>query len=486
MARVEPVIITEGLRPDPSRLVAQPFLPGTDPVSYTPGRLHGVVERLLSMPQSQRQKVLGEVRDRSAPRRPDIEEIWRAHYELAARYVPGLRAVDDPETCLLIGAFLTRWYAYEAAALTNPSIVPYGVAMGGRQPFVMSGRAVGEGHISSITFITGSVGEEGTVELEERSPGVSNGRRRFHPLDTEDFAGRLAILGVSGPTVERILSTLGEQCTLEDLEEVLVALRESDLDPGELSDTMRRVHWLASSNYRVDFEPDRPISEHLLSPALPIESQGMEDARFVRFTDDDGSTRYFATYTAYDGSRILPQLIETTDFHSFKMGTMSGPAAYHKGVAIFPRRIAGDYAALSRHDHERLFVMFSDDVHEWGNAEAVLAPEMPWELIQLGNCGSPIETDDGWLVITHGVGAMRRYVLGAILLDLDHPEKVIARCDQPLIEPPPDGSFGYVPDVVYSCGGMVHQGLLILPFGFADYGIDFAVLSVADILRSMR
>jgi predicted GH43/DUF377 family glycosyl hydrolase len=486
MTSVGPVIITEGLRPDPARLVAQPFLPGTDPVSYTPGRLHDVVERVLSMEASIRRRTLSEARDRSIPRLPEVEEVWRAHYDLATRYVPGLKAVDDDEAILLIGAYLTRWYAYEAAALTNPSIVPFGPIEEGRQPFVMSGRAIGEGHISSITFITGWVDEDGRVELEPRSAGVSNGRRRFHPLDTGEFAERLAILGMTGPTVERILYGLGDRCTLEDLEQVLLGLRDSDVDPGDLSDSMRRVHWLASSNYDVTFEPDRPISEHLLSPSLPIESRGMEDARFVKFAEEDGTERYYATYTAYDGSRILPQIIETTDFHTFRLGTMSGPAAYHKGVAIFPRRIDGEYVALSRHDHERLFVMFSDDVHEWGNAELVVGPEAPWQLIQLGNCGSPIETSDGWLVITHGVGPMRRYVLGAILLDLDRPEKVIARCDRPLIEPPEDGSFGYVPDVVYSCGGMVHEGLLVLPYGFADYGIDFAVVPVTEVIGAMH
>ena len=205
------------------------------------------------------------------------------------------------------------------------------------------------------------------------------------------------------------------------------------------------VHWLSASSYEVSFDSDLPVSEHLISPAAPAESHGMEDARFVRFSDDDGEVTYYATYTAYDGMRILPQMIKTKDFHHFRMTTMSGPTAYHKGLALFPRKIRGDFAAVSRHDQETTFVMRSDNIRHWGNAEAVLIPEQGWEAIQTGNCGSPLETGAGWLLITHGVGPMRRYVLGAVLLDLDEPTKVLGRLKSPLLEPLEEESFGYVP-----------------------------------------
>ena len=250
-------------------------------------------------------------------------------------------------------------------------------------------------------------------------------------------------------------------------------------------ETLDVIHWLATSSYDVAFQPDSSISERVIFPESPIESHGMEDARFVRFVEDDGSVSYFATYTAYDGVRILPQLIETDDFRHFRMSTMSGPTAYHKGLALFPRKVGGDYAAVSRHDQETVFVMRSDNLRLWGNAEAVLVPEHGWEAVQAGNCGSPLETEAGWLLITHGVGPMRRYVLGAVLLDLEEPAKVIGRLSSPLLEPAADESVGYVPDVVYSCGGMIVDDHLILPYGYADHGIRVATVPVAQLLDEM-
>jgi predicted GH43/DUF377 family glycosyl hydrolase len=279
------------------------------------------------------------------------------------------------------------------------------------------------------------------------------------------------------------MEDLSDEFSGDELTAALAKVSESDLE-GDVLDNVRRIGWLAASNYLVDFDPCLPVSEHLLSPATPIESRGMEDARFVRFVDDDGSVTYYATYTAFDGSVVLPQLIQTDDFHRFRVTTLAGPAVHHKGMALFPRKVGGAYLALSRHDHERTFLLMSDDVRTWPNAEVLLRPELEWELVQTGNCGSPLETTEGWLVIIHGVGAMRRYVLGAILLDLDEPSKVIARMTEPLLEPSPE-TVGLVPDVVYSCGSMIHADRLILPYGYADYGIRIAVMSVPDILSRM-
>ena len=247
-------------------------------------------------------------------------------------------------------------------------------------------------------------------------------------------------------------------------------------------ETTRIIHWVAASNYTIEFAAESDVSERVIFPSSPAESQGMEDARFVRFSHDDGSIVYYAVYTAFDGFQILPQLIETVDFRSFRVATLNGDAARNKGMALFPRMIDGRYAALSRQDNESNYLMFSDDVRTWHEPILIQQPQQPWELMQLGNCGSPLETDAGWLVITHGVGPMRRYALGAILLDLDDPRRVIGHLDEPLLVPTEDERDGYVPNVVYSCGSLIHGEDLIIPYGFSDLGSGIAAIPLADIL----
>lgn len=473
------------LKPDPGRLVARPFLPGTANFGGDTKRLELIVERILDLPLESRQLLLSQARERASGRFRDIGSVWQRHFEMGAERVNQLWSVEDPELRLLIGAYLTLGYAYEGAALTNPSIVPFGEARDGRQPFVMSARAVGEGHISSVSFFTGNVGADGDLVFDPRSRYADNGERRPARYDRLGFKLKLAELGFANEVSERILAAVPAEFTPGQLDGAMGAVSDTDLDPVLVSDTIRMIHWLSASSYEVEFDPDLPISEHLISPAAPAESHGVEDARFVRFVDDDGEITYYATYTAYDGMRILPQMIRTKDFHHFRMTTMSGPTAYHKGLALFPRKVRGEFAAVSRHDQETTFVMRSDNIRQWGNAEAVLFPEQGWEAIQTGNCGSPVETDAGWLLITHGVGPMRRYVLGAVLLDLDEPTKVLGRLTSPLLEPADDESVGYVPDVVYSCGAMIHEGRLILPYGYADYGIRVATVPVDRVLEQM-
>ncbi len=291
---------------------------------------------------------------------------------MAAERDGRLRSVDDPEIRLLVGAYLTLGYAYEGAALTNPSMVPFGEASGGSQPFVMSARAIGEGHISSVALFTGRVRSDGNLEFDPRSPFADNGERTEPIYQRLSFTLKLAELGFANEVSDRILALLPVEFTPAQLLDAIPTTADSDLEPILVADTVRMVHWLSASSYEVRFDPDLPISEHLISPAAPAESRGMEDARFVCFTDDDGEVTYYATYTAYDGMRILPQLIMTKDFHHFRMTTMSGPTAYHKGLALFPRKIRGEFAAVSRHDQETTFVMRSDNIRHWGNAEVVL------------------------------------------------------------------------------------------------------------------
>ena len=243
---------------------------------------------------------------------------------------------------------------------------------------------------------------------------------------------------------------------------------------------------LAQSNYEVQFPPDSRLSERVLFPATPSQSNGIEDARFVLFQNEDGTGTYYATYTAYDGKMILPQFLETSDFLHFKFITLNGPAVVNKGMALFPRKIKGLYAMLGRQDAENIYVMFSDNLHFWHTMQLVLEPLFPWEFIQLGNCGSPIETEGGWLVLSHGVGPMRKYCIGAFLLDRDDPAKVIGRLRDPLIKPNEDEREGYVPNVVYSCGSLLHGRQLIIPYGMADYATTFATVALDEILDAME
>jgi predicted GH43/DUF377 family glycosyl hydrolase len=471
--------------PDPSRFVARPFIPGGPNFAGGADRVDLIADRILSLPVDEQRRLLEDARQRSTPRYHDIEETWRKNCDAGLKRSTHHESVPDPDLRLLIGAYLTQGYAYEAAALTNPSMVALGEPSDGILDFVMSARAIGEGHISSIAFLTGSVDLEGNLDFDERHPTVSNGDRSSPVYRRTAFALKLAELGFSNRVSEQILSALPDGFSWAELDAVLVGIGDGDLDPVLVADTVKMVHWLAASNYELTFDDGFPVSEHVISPAAPAESHGMEDARFVRFVDDDGSVTYYATYTAYDGMRILPQLIETKDFTRFRMATLSGPTAYHKGMALFPRRIGGDYAALSRHDHETTFIMRSDSIRHWESAEAVMVPEQGWEAVQTGNCGSPLETEEGWLVITHGVGPMRRYVLGAVLLDLDEPAKLLGRLTTPLLEPEESEIFGYVPDVVYSCGSIIHGGNLILPYGVADQSIRVAIAPVDRILAAL-
>jgi len=471
--------------PDAGRLIARPFLPDGPNFGGQRERLGLIVERVLALSPESRQRILAERRGAAEGVYHEIETQWRRHFGMAAAQVPALEGVDDDELILLVGAYLTQGFAYEGVALTNPSIVPFGDATERGQPFVMSARAIGEGHISSIAFLTGVLPSSGSLELGERDPYAINGARTHTLYRRQSFSRRLLELGVDRDVIERTLDRVHETFSADELDRALGWVAASDLEPSVVSDALTTIHWLAASNYEISFDADSPISRRLISPAAPVESRGMEDARFVRFTHDDGTVVYFATYTAFDGRRVLPQLIRTFDFTSFRIATLSGPMS-QKGLALFPRTIQGEFVGLSRHDNESVFLVRSDDIRHWGTAELVSPPQFAWETIQIGNCGSPLETDAGWLVITHGVGAMRKYVLGAWLLDLDEPTKVIGRLREPLLEPDPDEMEGLVPNVVYSCGGMIHDDRLILPYGFADHGIAVAYGVVDQILDAME
>jgi predicted GH43/DUF377 family glycosyl hydrolase len=301
------------------------------------------------------------------------------------------------------------------------------------------------------------------------------------------FARKLKELKLDGAFNQQVLKCLGDNFTLDDLRTcVSLEVQRLHVPDKETKTVARETLMLAQSNYEVQFDPDSRLSERVLFPATPSQSNGIEDARFVQFHNDDGTRTYYATYTAYDGRMILPQFLETDDFLYFKFFTLNGPAVENKGMALFPRKIKGHYVMLGRQDAENIYVMFSDHLHFWHSMQLVLEPSFPWEFIQLGNCGSPMETEAGWLVISHGVGPMRKYCIGAFLLDLEDPTRVIGRLREPLIKPNKDEREGYVPNVVYSCGSLLHGRQLIIPYGMSDYATTFATVPLDEVLGAME
>ncbi len=391
---------------------------------------------------------------------------------------------------LLLGAYFTQEYALESSALFNPSLVWHpdqaDLPTGSRR-FAMSLRAVGEGHISSIVFRSGTIDGDVNIIIDEPVRFVTT--PRFVPdscYENDLFRRKLIELGLGNSFTYEVLASLPEEFTLDHLQTRLTAsLREHRSRHEELEPLVKRTLMLAKSNYEIQYTPDHELSERVIFPFSPTESNGIEDARFVHFQQEDGSSRYYATYSAYDGQMVLPQLLETKDFLRFKMHTLNGPAVSNKGMALFPRKINGLYAMLGRQDGEHLFLMYSDMLYFWHTSELIVKPANPWEYVQMGNCGSPIETDAGWLVLTHGVGPMRKYCIGAMLLQLDDPSIVIARLHEPLITPNEVEREGYVPNVVYTCGAIVHQNHLIIPYAMSDYATTFATIEVAELLSSM-
>jgi predicted GH43/DUF377 family glycosyl hydrolase len=352
----------------------------------------------------------------------------------------------------------------------------------------MSLRATGEGHISSIEFRTGLINPDGSICLDPVSRFVALPDLNPNPSYKKlPFIVKLHEMGFNNGNAASVMDSLGDSFTRSDLNRCVLRIRrETRPLTQDLNNTLRCIQWLADSNYELHFSPKLAMSERIIFPVSTNESHGIEDARFVRLVEDDGSTMYYATYTAYNGHAILPQLIETKDFLHFRILTLNGTAVQNKGMALFPRRIDGNYAMLARQDDENLFIMFSDNPHHWSDSTVLLRPAEMWESVKIGNCGSPIETEAGWLVLTHGVGPMRKYCIGAALLDLQDPTKVIGRLREPLLVPEGTGREGYVPNVVYSCGALLHGRDLILPFAMSDKASTIASVSLDALLAALQ
>lgn len=475
------------LLPDPRRVLTKPFLPGGEPFPDGRSRIERILGRVLALSEQSVVAELEATYARFSARHVDLLGVWERHFSAVSRYLEPSAPLST-ERRRLIGAYFSQEYAVEAASLSNPSLVraPHqdGVPADSLR-FVMSLRAIGEGHLSSIELRSGVIDGEGKIALDRPSPFARTATHRPPTYDKDTFRTKLLELDAYTETAQRVLEPLPDRFSAERLDRALLEIEQTSASDQGAAQVIRTIHWLASSNYESTFHGDSQISERVIFPAGPTESQGMEDARFVRFTYDDGSVTYFATYTAYDGYRILPQLIETRDFVSFRVSTLNGSAALNKGIALFPRKIGGSFLALARLDNENNHLIRSENVRFWYERVTLQEPEAAWEVVQLGNAGSPIETEAGWLVITHGVGPMRRYCLGALLLDLNDPARVIGRLREPLLSPSDDERDGYVPNVVYSCGGIAHGELLVLPYGFSDVGARVATLPLPALLSAL-
>jgi len=418
------------LRPDPARVVVRPFRPAIEPRNLNPidkSRADHIVERVLSMDPAAVSTQLGEVLDNFLGRHRNLLQVFEARAdEMEEAFAP--HPAFTPEQRRLVGAYFLHEYAFEAAALFNPSIVMHPDQSGvtaGTCRFLLSLRATGEGHVSSLTFRSGVLTADGSVQV--------------------DSPARLA-------TTPRVLSTV----PFNDGERIELA-----------------------------FAPEQEVSERVIFPATGSQSNGIEDARFVQF-DDDGDRIFYATYTAYSGRSIRSELLETRDFLTFRMSPLSGGAAHNKGMALFPRRLNGRYAMVARQDNENLYLVYSADLYRWDDGTPLLNPRFPWEFVQIGNCGSPIELDEGWLLLTHGVGPVRRYSIGAVLLDKADPSRVLARSPEPLVRPEASDRAGYVPNVVYTCGGMKHNGRIVLPYAVSDTFCAFATVTTDALLETLK
>ncbi len=470
---------------DMSRVITRLYLPGNEK------RITNIIGRIVGLSETRAKKLLENVTRGFSGRHKDIQRTFEKHLNKVEACLPeGTKLGKTQKT--LIGAFFTMEYAVESAALFNPSIVPHpdqSYIPNSSMRFIMSLRATGEGHISSIAFRSGVLDKKNTFHFDPISKYVETPELQLDKTyDRNLFYLKLDEMGADKEITTHVLNPLPDCFTYAELNKIIKSLQiKPKFQKSRQSSTLETILWLAGSNYQLKFQSDHRISERLIFPVSENESSGIEDARFVKFVDDEstGEVTYYATYTAYNGFRILPQLIETKDFLKFNILTLNGEAVHDKGMALFPRKINGSYVMLSRQDGENNHIMYSDNIHFWHQSEIIQEPEQPWEFVQIGNCGSPMETKDGWLVLTHGVGPMRKYCIGAMLLDLEDPSTIIARLDEPLITPNEAEREGYVPNVVYTCGCLIHNGQLIIPYAMSDVKCAVASVSVDELLKQM-
>lgn len=478
--------LAQTLVPDPRRVIVKLFVPGEDD-AVVRTRAAALIDRIAHLDAEETGRLLDETKRCFAGRHHDLDATFRHHYELVHHRVMPTSDLS-PVARLLVGAYFSHEYAVEAAALCNPSMVPHPDQSGlgsGQLRAAISLRQIGEGHVSSIGFATAVVGPDTQLVVAGRSGPLRTGRRGSARHRRDLLAAGLAEEGWDNEVSATVLGSLPDQFDQDDFERALGRVPSDLLTRHTTQSTIEQLRRTTAASYALSFPAEIPLDQRVLWPSAAAESNGMEDARFVRFLGDDGEPTYHATYTAYDGRHIGGRLLSTDDFLRFEVTPLRGPAARNKGMALFPRTVNGRQLALCRSDGETLGLTTLDKAHRWQHPVALHAPHHSWELIQVGNCGSPLETDAGWLVLTHGVGPMRRYAIGALLLDLHQPDRVIAELPGVLLAPDDAERDGYVPNVVYSCGGLLHDGTLWLPYGASDARVGFATVALSTLLDAM-
>ncbi len=510
--------------PDPTRIITRFFQPGG------PERVLNIIERVLSLSDDDVNITLNQVLRNFSRRHRNISKIFEKNFikikavfdDLNSDLKPdfkknvlklkkilqGLSKTtkhDSIKRRLLIGSFFTMEFSIESAAFFNPSIIEdpdqSNLREEGQKRVIVSFRATGEGHISSIVFLSGIIDKENNiifkpkgklVDVPEKIKRYVYNKKGFlkridemHIFKNAKGKDKIATGKVIKSAIKTVMDKLDDKFIYGKLREsISESLKNPDLTFNEKK-VIESINWLADSHYEIEFSLDTALSERIVFPITYTESNGIEDARFVRFTDDDKSVKYYATYTAFNGETILPKLIETTDFYHFKILPINGQYAQNKGMALFPRKVKGKYVMFSRYDGVNNYIMYSDHINLWKNAKKIESPMSPWEFVQIGNSGSPIETEKGWLLLTHGVGPMRKYCIGAALLDLDNPEKIIGHLKEPLLVPNEEEREGYVPNVVYSCGSIIHQNELIIPYAMSDTASTYATVSLDELLNAL-
>jgi predicted GH43/DUF377 family glycosyl hydrolase len=478
--------IQAGLLPDPARVVARLFLPGEE-MQATRSRASQVVGRVMSLAEDEVERLAAGLLRDFGGRHHNYQALLRRHASIVSAHVEEARELTEART-LLLGATFTAEYATEGAALCNPSAVlapEQGGLRAGQARVALSLRGIGEGHISSIGFCTAVVGPGAQWTFEPRPLPVSVADTTPASWRRAHLQAVLADQGHLDDLAEAVLRALPAEFEGADLEQALAEAHRDLLTRAGSAATADLLRTVVSSAYDASFARDASLGQRILSPAADEESNGMEDARFTRFTSDDGTAEYRATYTAYDGHRIAPRLLVSPDLRVFRAQRLAGPAARNKGMALFPRKVHGQHLALCRSDGESTSLASSADGYAWDRPVVLQEPSAPWEMLQVGNCGPPIETDQGWLVLTHGVGPMRVYVIGALLLDLDDPTRVVGYSRTPLLSPAPGEQDGYVPNVVYSCGAFLHDGLVWIPYGIDDRRIGVAYAPLDEVLADL-
>lgn len=475
-------------RPDATRVIARFFYIDDE-------RTINTIRYVLNMSEIETSFALSQVLRDYSMRHRNISKIFEKHFNKITHLVRQLNI--DPELLgfsqkILIGSYFTMEYSIESAAFFNPSVVEHpdqSETGPGEKRVIISFRATGEGHISSIVFRTGVLDKYSNLTIEPIGKMLEEAEHiRRHIYDKESFRSKLEEMRDFHALIpsELILDRLNDKFTYGELRKCIEEARKALHLAADKEILFDQIIWLASSHYELEFSLDTNISERVIFPVSANEQNGIEDARFVKFIDDNNQAIYYATYTAYNGIAILPKLLDTRNFYHFRVLPLHGEIAQNKGMAMFPRKVNGKYAMLCRLDGFNNYIAFSDNITIWREAKLLQQPKFPWEFIQIGNCGSPIETDEGWLVITHGVGPMREYVLGASLFDLHNPEKEIGRLKSPLLMTITEEREGYVPNVVYSCGSIINNNDLIIPYAMSDYASTYATVNLRELLNELK